>query len=409
MKNVIDVKLSDIEAARQTLGKWLTPTALLMNPWLSERLGCKIYLKLENMQPVGSFKIRGATNKIANLSPAQKKKGVISASAGNHAQGVAWGSSICGVEATIVMPVTAPLVKVQNTRALGAKVILEGQHYDESVECAKKIAKKTKKIYIPAFEDAHVIAGQGTIGLEIFESLPDVDVIIGSLGGGGMMAGVSIAMRALRPQTQIIGCQAVGCQPLFKSFETGRAVKIHKVETFADGIAVSEAKPSMLKILRNHLDEIVVADDEAIAEAILLLLEKAKTVVEASGAITLAIAEKIAHRLKGKKVVLIMSGGNVDVNVLGRVIERGLIKAGRRVRINAWIPDVPGSLSRLTTLLAEQGVNILQAIHDRSELSTGFHETGVELTLETKGHDHTKNLLKAFKISDAVNRFEIID
>ena len=394
MKNIT---LGDIEKARRFLSSILPPTPLLYNQWLSDSLGVELYLKLENMQPIGSFKIRGASYRISRLSKEQRRRGVICASAGNHAQGVAWGSRHLGVRATIVMPTGAPLVKVQNTKALGAKVLLEGRNYDDAYRAAKKLAHRTGQVYVHAFEDPDVIAGQGTVGLEILDQLPNVDCVIASLGGGGLMAGMATAIKAMRPHVKLIGCQASGAPSLAEAFKRGHAVKLSHVDTFADGIAVAESRPSMFKILKKYLDEVVVADDEAIAESILTLLEKGKVIAEASGAIPLAIVDRLRGRLKGQKVVLVISGGNLDVNVLGRVIDRGLIKAGRRVRVNVLISDTPGSLSRLTGLIAAEGANILQAIHDRNELATGLNKTGVELTLETKGPEHTRSLIMALK------------
>lgn len=402
----IAVTLADVEKARQFLREILEPTPLLRNQWLSDSLGFDCYLKLENMQPIGSFKIRGATYKISQLTKEQRRRGVICASAGNHAQGVAWGSRHLGVDAVIVMPVTAPLVKVLNTKALGARIILEGRNYDEAFAAAKRLARETGRVYVHAFADEAVIAGQGTIGLEILEQLPDVDAIVGSLGGGGMMAGVATAVKALRPGVKLIGCQATGADALFRSFKTGKSVLLDRVETIADGIAVAASHPAMVKLLRHGLDQVDEVDDEAISEAMLTLLEKAKIICEASGAITLSVAERLRKKLKGKKVVLIISGGNVDVNVLGRIIERGLIKAGRRVRVNVHISDAPGSLNKLTGLLAEEGANIIQAIHDRNELSTRLNETGVELTLETRGPEHTRALLQ--RLETAVTHIDVL-
>ncbi len=400
------VSLADIEQARQFLKTIIEPTPLLYNQWLSQSLGFECYLKLENMLPIGSFKLRGAAYKISTLTSQQKRKGVICASAGNHAQGVAWGARHLGVDATIVMPEGASLVKVQSTKALGAKIIFHGNSYDEAFTEASAIARRTGKVFVHAFEDKSVMAGQGTIGLEIVDQLPEVDAVIGSIGGGGLMAGVGTALKALKPQIKIYGCQAAGAPAIYRALKSHKALTLDRVDTFADGIAVRSAKPAMLKILRGVLDGIYLADDEAIAESMLTLMEKAKTVAEASAAITLSIAQNIRSKLKGQKVVLIICGGNVDVNVLGRVIDRGLIKAGRRIRLNVHISDRPGSLSALTGVIAAAGANILQAIHDRGELSTGLNETGVELTLETRGPEHTKELLK--KLRTVVTQLDML-
>jgi threonine dehydratase len=393
----MNVTLADVQAARQELKKYLTPSPLLLNSWLSESFGCELYLKLENMQPIGSFKIRGATYKISQLTAQERKRGVIAASAGNHAQGVAWGSRKLGVNALIVMPRIAPLMKVQNTRALGADVHLEGENYDEAFAAAQGLARKTGRVFVHAFEDPQVIAGQGTAGLELLEQLPDVDYVLGAIGGGGFMGGISVVLDALKPQVKLVGCQASGAPSMAKSIKARTAIKLSKVETFADGIAVKEASEPMRKLLQDKLDTVLTADDESIAAAILTLMEKAKIVCEGAGALPLAALEQIRKRIRGKKVVLMITGGNIDVNVLSRIIDRGLIRAGRRIRINALVQDRPGSLARLTNLIAQQGANVIQAIHDRSEPSTTIDQTDVALTLETRGPEHSREVIAALE------------
>lgn len=402
----IKVTLADIQEARQTLKNYLPASPLLLNTWLSEALGCELYLKMENMQPIGSFKIRGATYKISRLSPAERKKGVIAASAGNHAQGVAWGSRKLGVNALIVMPKSAPLMKAQNTRMLGAEVVLEGENYDEAFVAAQRMAKKTGRVFVHAFEDNDVIAGQGTLGLEVLDQLPDVDMIVGSIGGGGLMSGVAIAVKELRPQTLLIGAQATGAASMERSIRAGKAVKLPRIETFADGIAVREASEAVRKILAPRLDKVLTADDEAIAAAVLTLMEKAKVISEGSGAVPLAVLDQLKKRIRGKKVVLVVSGGNIDVNVLSRIIDRGLIRAGRRLRVNVLVQDRPGSLARLTALIAGLGANVIQAIHDRSEPSTMINQTDVALTLETRGSAHSEEVIRALR--DHVIRVELV-
>lgn len=400
------VTLAEIQEAKQELHKYLEISPLLGNPWLSEIFGCDLYLKLENMQPIGSFKIRGATYKISTLTLAQRKHGVIAASAGNHAQGVAWGAKKLGVNALIVMPTGASIVKIQNTKALGAEIILKGNNYDESYAFACQIAEKTGRIFVHAFEDEQVIAGQGTVGLEILEQLPDVDFVIGSVGGGGLMAGVSTAMKALRPQAKIIGCQASGAPAMLRSIREGKAVHLESVSTFADGIAIGNASEKIRKLLQNQIDECLEVSEESIAAAVLMLMEKAKVIAEGSGAVPLAALDQLREKIKGKKVVLIVSGGNIDVNVVSRIIDLGLIRAGRRVRVNVLLSDRPGSLARLTELIAQQGANILQAIHDRSEPSTKMDQTEVALTLETRGPEHSKTLIEA--LEKHVIRLELV-
>lgn len=404
-KKRFDVSLIDIQAAQTELRKHFVSSPLLFNPWLSETYGCKLYLKMENMQPVGSFKIRGATYRISRLSKAEKRKGVIAASAGNHAQGVAWGSKELGTRAMIVMPKGATLMKIQNTRALGAEVMLAGDNYDEAYATALQIARKTGRVFVHAYEDRDVIAGQGTCGLEILEQLPEVDCIVGSIGGGGLMAGVSTAVKSLKPQTVIVGCQASGAPSMVRSLKKGKLVAVDKVDTFADGIAVKKPSEVMRKILAKNVDLTCEENDESIAAAVLTLVEKAKVVSEGAGALPLAVLEGMRKRIHRKNVVVIISGGNIDVNILARIIDRGLIRAGRRLRVNVLLSDRPGSLARLTELIAKNGANIIQTIHDRSEPSTTIDLTEVALTLETRGPEHSHEVIQALR--DQVVRLEL--
>jgi threonine dehydratase len=409
VKNPFGLRLSDIQDAKQEIHRHLEPSPLIRNSWLSESLGCELYLKLENMQPIGSFKIRGAIYKISKLTAAERKRGVVAASAGNHAQGVAWASRRLGVRALIVMPKGAALVKIQNTRSLGAEVLLEGDSYDEAFKHAQLIARKSKRVLVPAFEDAQIIAGQGTIGLELLEQLPDLDVVSGSIGGGGMMSGISLALRELHPRAFLIGSQATGAPSMVRSIRQGKiqSPPFASANTFADGIAVSRVSPRMYELLKPRLNQTLEADDEAIAAAVLTLIEKAKVIVEGAGALPLAVLEQVRRRIHGKKVVVVVSGGNIDVNLISRIIDRGLIRAGRRVRINVLVSDKPGSLARLTELIAAQGANVLQAIHDRSEPSTHIDQTDVALTLETRGPEHSKAMIVALR--KHVIRLDLVD
>jgi threonine dehydratase len=391
------VQVDEIRAARELLSGLFPASPLIRNAWLSDALGCDLYFKMENMTPIGSFKIRGATWKISSLEPAEKKAGVIAASAGNHAQGVAWGSRQLGVTARIVMPKTAPLLKVQNTRALGAEVILHGENYDEAYSEAQRIAQATGAIYVHAFDDLRVIAGQGTVGLEILDQLPDVDYVVSSVGGGGLMAGLCLSIGALRPEVRLVGCQASGAPSMVESIRQGHAVTLEKVETFADGIKVGKASERVRQILAPKVHRMLVADDEEMAASVLTLIEKAKIISEGAGALALAVLPQLGAEIRGKKVVVVVSGGNIDVNVLSRIIDRGMIRAGRRLRANVLISDRPGSLARLTELLARQEANILQAIHDRNEPSTQIDQTEVELALETRGAEHSAQVVQALQ------------
>ncbi|NBU20506.1 threonine ammonia-lyase [bacterium] len=384
---------------------FVKPTPLVFNQWLSEAFNCEVFLKLESMQSIGSFKIRGATYKILNLSESERKRGVIAASAGNHAQGVAWASRHLGVQATIVMPSDAALVKVHNTQALGAKVVLHGANYDEAYAKAIELAQVNQSFFVSAYEDADVIAGQGTVGLEVLDELNSIDLLISSVGGGGLMTGVGTVFRALSPQTRLVACQAAGAAAMCRSVKAGKTMEVDHVHTFADGIAIKRASEVMRKLLTPVVHDWVEVDDEAIASAVFTLMEKAKVVAEGSAAITLAALESFKTQVQGKRVVLIVSGGNIDVNLLSRIIDLGMIKSGRRVRVNVLISDKPGSLARLTSLIAQQGANVIQAIHDRNEPSTRIDQTEVALTLETKGSDHSRMLID--ELSKQVIRLEL--
>lgn len=391
------VTYASIEAAWKVLHPILPVTPLIRNEWLSRTYDCEVYLKLETAQPIGSFKIRGASYRISLLSEAEKKKGVIAASAGNHAQGVAWGARHFKTNALIVMPETAPLTKINNTQALGATVHLEGENYDESFAIAQKIAKDTGRTYVHAFHDAAVIAGQGTLGIEILQQLPDVDWVVGSIGGGGMLAGTGLALKTKRPSVKIIGCQASNASSMVASLKRNEITQTDFVGTFADGISVKSANPDLFQILNSVVDESFSSEEEEIAMNVLQFMEKAKLVVEGSGAVVLGALDRYREQMRGKKVVLVVSGGNIDVNLVSRIIDRGLIRLGRRIHLKVQISDRPGSLSKLTSLIGSLKANILQATHDRSDRTIKLDETDVELMLETRGPEHSAEVIAALE------------
>ncbi len=387
--------IAEILEAKRVLSRLLQPTPLVYSDWLSEEYGCHVYLKLETAQPIGSFKIRGASFRISKLTDAEKKMGVIAASAGNHSQGVAWAARKFGTKALIVMPETAPLTKMQNTQALGAEIHIEGQNYDEAYAAAQRIATTSGMIYVHAFHEPEIIAGQATVATEILDQLPDVDAVITSIGGGGLAAGVGLVLKEFKPGCQLIACQAVATPAMVRSIEAKSLVTPDTQTTFADGIQVKRANPEMLEILKNVVTHTCEVDDEATAMGVLKLLEKAKILAEGSGGIVIGALEQFRSSLEGKKVVLIVSGGNIDVNLVSRIIDRGLTKSGRRLRIDVLISDRPGSLARLTQRLAELRVNILQTIHDRDEPNVRIDQTEVHLTLETRGPEHTEQVVRA--------------
>ncbi len=391
------VTLASVKRAQDVLKHILPFSPLVRNEWLSKTYHCDVFLKLETAQPIGSFKIRGATYKISQLTEAERKKGVIAASAGNHAQGVAWGSQYYKTNALIVMPETAPLMKIHNTQVLGATVHLEGENYEQSYQAALRIATETGRIYVHAFHDPLVISGQGTAALEVLEQCPDVDYVVCSIGGGGWIGGAGVVFRELKPSVRVIGCQASNADSMVKSYQSKQIVEAKYKGTFADGIAVQKANPDMLNLLNEVVDEVFEADEDEIAMSVLRLMEQAKIVVEGSGAIVLGALDRYQKEFQGKKVVLMVSGGNIDMNLLSRIIDRGLMKSGRKIHLKVQISDRPGSLSKLTALIGSLKANILQATHDRSEMSIKFDETEVELMLETRGPEHSTEVITALE------------
>jgi threonine dehydratase len=390
-----------INLAYKNYNKFLPPTPLVKNDWLSAKYNAEIYLKLENMQPIGSFKIRGALNKISSLTSSEKKRGVIAASAGNHAQGVAWAARNFKLKATIIMPKSAPMTKVENTKALGAQVILHGDSFEQAYEYAQTLAKKTGAIFVHPYEDEKVILGQATLGMEIMNDISDFDFIIGSIGGGGLVAGVGQALKLNKHKAKILGAQASGARSMIESLIKGKIANTDIADTFADGIKVKHASRVMFELLKNCVDEFFHADDEMIAAAILELMEKARIITEGAGALPLCVLDQIYKqkpaKIKGKKIVLIICGGNIDVNLLGHIIDRGLTVSGRHLRLNLYVNDKPGTLSTLTKIIADHGANILQVIHDRDNPKAKINQTTIELTLETKGDKHSKELIAALR------------
>jgi threonine dehydratase len=392
MNREIGVKLADIQAAQTALQGVAHTTPLDRSRTFSQMAGCDAYLKLENMQKTGSFKIRGAYNKMRLLSAAEKERGVIAASAGNHAQGVAYAAGIVGIKSTIVMPEVAPLAKIIATRGYGAEVVLSGAVYDAAYDKARQLQEATGQILIPAFNDNAVIAGQGTVGLEILRDLEDVTSIVVPVGGGGLVAGIAIAVKELAPHVKVYGVQAQGAPAMYMSKRAHDIKTIPDAVTMADGIAVKVPGDLTFAIIDKYVDEIVVIDDEAIASTILMLLERAKLMVEGAGAVSLAalLHGKIPAR---GKVVSVISGGNIDVNIISRIIERGLVKAGRRVKISTMVIDRPGALHRLLSIIADLRANVIHIYHDRVERNVPIGQSIVEVGMETRDAMHTEEIL----------------
>lgn len=402
------VTLADVERARQRIDDALTTTPFARSEPFSTVCGASVFFKFENLHMTGSFKERGALNKLLTLTPEERARGVIAASAGNHAQGVAFHAGRLGIKATIVMPEATPLIKVSSTRNFGAQVMLTGLNYDEAYEEARRIEAEQGLTFIHPFDDREVIAGQGTIGLEILEQNPYLDYVVVPIGGGGLASGVAVAIKEVNPKIKIIGVQASAVPSMKASVDAGRVETVEAATTLADGIAVKRPGEVTFPLVQHYLDDIVTVDDEEIANAILLLLEREKTVVEGAGAVTLAaLLNRKIPQVAGKKVGLVLSGGNIDVNLLARIIERGLVKDGRLVRLVVRLPDKPGALARFTAAVAELKANVMEIYHNRAFSRSPLGETEVELTAETRGHEHIAQLKRLLEEKGYAVREEV--
>ncbi len=386
----------EIEAAKVKVDQVIFRTPMILSDALSHLTGKEVYLKLENLQKTGSFKIRGAYHKLSRLNPSIRKRGVIAASAGNHAQGVALASSLLGIRSTIVMPQGASLAKQMATRSYGGEVILYGQDVDEALRYAKGLAGK-EKAFIHPYDDEEVIAGQGTLGLEILEEVPDVEGIIVPVGGGGLISGIATIVKKRRPRVRIIGVQSSHVPSALASLRKKRIVEVEAEPTLADGIAVRRVGEITFPIIQKRVDEIVTVEEDEIASAILLLMERKRIVAEGAGATPVAALLSKQVKIKPRKLVLVISGGNIDVHLLDRIIEKGLTQTGRMARFEVLLRDVPGSLTKLTGLVAQHHANILHIIHERAarDIPIGFSK--VILILETRGPDHIREIKKRLK------------
>jgi threonine dehydratase len=382
------VTLESIRAARGRIRDVIYHSPCPYSMALSRLCGCEIYCKLDHLQMTGSFKERGARNKLLLLSDDERKRGVIAASAGNHALALAYHGQQLGISVKVVMPKFAPIVKVKNCRSFGAEVVLHGDAYADAKEHALKLSRDEGHVFVPGFDDADIIAGQGTMGLEILEDVPDVDVVIVPVGGGGLIAGVATAIKALKPGVRIIGVEPDHAPTLKVSLEAGRVMHIDTKPTLADGLAVAEVGKLCFQIAQKVIDDLVMVDEAQIALSILRLLELEKAVIEGAGAVPLAAAMARSLSLEGKKVVLCLCGGNIDVTMISRVIERGLVADGRLCRVTATISDRPGSLARLATVLAATGASVKDVEHDRNFGPRDVGSVSVAFTLETRDAEH---------------------
>ncbi len=393
----MELQLRDIELAAERLKPILHHTELDLSSTFSGMTGGRIYLKCENRQKTGSFKIRGASNKLAALTEGGRKDPVVASSAGNHAQGVAYAAKMFGVPATIVMPKAASIAKVQATQGYGAKVVLEGSCYDDAYAAAMRICQEEGATFLHPYNDADVIAGQGTLGLEILSDLPYVDAIVVPAGGGGLLAGVASAVKLINPRVQVFGVQAEGADAIAQSFQKKALVTTDSVSTIADGIAVKAPGDLTVELINRHADGVVTVSDAEIADAMLLLMERCKQIVEPSGATGVAAVLNGKIDVEGKRVVCLLSGGNIDVSFIQSIIERGLVARHRRIKFIVTVVDQPGSLVRLLNVIAGAGGNILTVLHDKLSPRLHPNETAVHIACEVGGAEHGQAVLDSIR------------
>ncbi len=395
LKTNIGISLADIVAARERLRGAIYYSPCPHSQMLSTITGQQVYLKLENLQMTGSFKERGALNRIAMLTPEQAARGVVAASAGNHAQGVAYHATKRGIRALIVMPLATPLVKVTATRGFGAEVLLYGANYDEACEEATRLCAAEGMTFIHPFDDVEVMAGQGTIGLELLEQIQQLEAVVVPIGGGGLIGGVACAIKESRPEIRVIGVQTSRLPSMVAAVELHRPVTIEPATTIADGIAVRRAGDVTLPVVERYVDEIVTVDEDEIASAILMLLEREKTLAEGAGAAALAALLQKKTSLSGAHTAVLVGGGNIDVTLLSRIIERGLVQDGRLIRLRIHLLDKPGALAELTRLIANHRANIVDTLHNRAYYGVNLGDTVIDITMETRGREQVEELLAA--------------
>lgn len=393
----MSVTLDDIRAAGQRIRGAVYRSPCPYSLALSRLCGCDVFCKLDHLQVTGSFKERGARNRLMQLSDAERRVGVIAASAGNHALGLAYHAQQLGIPVTVVMPRWAPIVKLTACRSFNARVLLHGESFDEARAYALQLAEQERQTYVHGFNDPAIMAGQGTMGLEILEDVPDVDAVLVPIGGGGLIAGVGRAIKSLRPQVQVIGVEPVNAPTFHDSLAAGRVVHVPVRATIADGLAIAEMGSLCFQIAREVVDRVVLVDEPQIAQAVLRLMELEKAVVEGAGATPLAAALQLAPHLAGKKVVLALCGGNIDLTLVSRIIEHGLAADGRLWRISARISDRPGSLARVATVLAHAGASVKQVEHDRSFGSADPWTVTAIFTLETRDAGHIDEIAAALR------------
>jgi threonine dehydratase len=398
MDDKLAIGLDDVLAARERLRGQVYYSPCARSEMLSRLTGQEVFLKLENLQMTGSFKERGALNRLSLLTPEEAKRGVVAASAGNHAQGVAYHATRLGVRSIIVMPLATPLVKVTATREFGAEVVLHGANYDEACAEATRLCESQGMVFLHPFDDAAVMAGQGTIGLEMMEQIAGLEAVIVPIGGGGLIGGIACAIKSKMPQVKVIGVQTSRLPSMVAAIHEGKPVTVEAATTIADGIAVRRAGTLTYPVVAEYVDEFVTVDEDEIAAAILMLLEREKTLAEGAGAAALAALlqgkTSLAKR-RGVRVGVLVCGGNIDVTLLARIIERGLVQDGRMILLRIHLLDKPGALAELTRLIAQHRVNIVNTLYNRSYYGVNLGDTAIDITMETRGREQVEELLTA--------------
>jgi len=394
------VSLATVQQARERIRQFIYNSPCRHSIELSQMTGQETFLKLDNVQRTGAFKERGALNKILTLSDDEKRRGVVAASAGNHAQAVAYHACARGIRTQIVMPLMTPLVKVGATKGFGAEVVLYGANYDEAYSYALESCAKQGMTFLHPFDDVEVINGQGSIGLELLEQVPDLEAVVVPIGGGGLISGVASAIKASNPNVRIVGVQTERLPSMLRATEAGHPVTIPASATVADGIAVRRAGEVTLPLVQRYVDEIVTVDEEEIANAILVLLEKEKTLAEGAGAV--AIASLLQHKtsLGRRRTAALVCGGNIDVSLLAKIIERGLAKDGRRLRLRIHLTDRPGALHQLTKIIADLRANIVETEYDRTYYGVNLGDTAIDISMETRGPEHIEEILDALNAGE---------
>ncbi len=398
--------LKDVQAARETIQDAIDLTPCKYSGFLSRLTGAEIHLKLENLQKTGSFKIRGAFHKLSSLTREERRRGVIAASAGNHAQGVARAARKLDIRATILMPEATPITKVEATKFAGAEVILQGESFDDAMGVARSIAAERGLTMIHPFDDPAVIAGQGTIGLEMLQQLPQLGAVVVPVGGGGLISGIAIALKTLRPTLRVVGVEVDHAASAVLSRQTGRVVELSAIKTIADGIAVKRVGDLTFALMEQYVDDLVTVSDEDVAAAILIYMEHIRVVVEGAGAASLAALVSRKVQLDGVCTGVVVSGGNIDVQMVAKIIEKGLVRTNRLLRITVELLDVPGALGRLSTLLGQLRANILQISHDRLTSDLPLDRAIVDISLDTRNRAHQQEIMQALNQAGYAPRHE---